>query len=148
MKLGRHIIETFRRFTLAASIDECDLASVLTKEIPELTDICVTIRPTHLHLQAAVPLTRYGLERDLPVELTLQLRAVDKRTITFEVFDVCPHDTESFNETYLIRPPYLRYANRLLTVDLSFYFPFRHARYRSIRHVKLEEGLLLAYLSH
>ena len=148
MKLGRHIIETFRRFTLAASIDEYDLASVLTKEIPELTDICVTIRPTHLHLQAAVPLTRYGLERDLPVELTLQLRAVDKRTITFEVFDVCPHDTESFNETYLIRPPYLRYANRLMTVDLSFYFPFRHARYRSIRHVKLEKGFLLAYLSH
>lgn len=93
-------------------------------------------------------MTRYGLERDLPVELTLQLRAVDKRTITFEVFDVCPHDTESFNETYLIRPPYLRYENRLLTVDFSFYFPFRHARYRSIRHVKLEEGFLLAYLSH
>ncbi|WP_290752790.1 MULTISPECIES: hypothetical protein [unclassified Exiguobacterium] len=148
MKLGRHLIETFRRFTLAASMDEYDLASVLTKEIPELTDICVTIRPTHLHLQAVVPLTRYGLKRDLPVELTLQLRVVDKRTITFEVFDVCPHDTESFNETYLIRPPYLRYANRLLTVDLSFYFPFRHAHYRSIRHVKLEEGFLLAYLSH
>lgn len=148
MKLGRHIIETFRRFTLAISIDEYDLASALTKEIPELTDICVTIRTTHIHLQAAVPLTRYGLERDLPVELTLQLRTVNKRTVTFEVFDVRPHDTESFNETYLIRPPYLHYANRLLNVDLSFYFPFRHARYRSIRHVKLEEGFLLAYLSH
>lgn len=148
MKLSRHIIKTFRRFTLATSIDEYDLANVLAKEIPELIDICVTIRPTHLHLQAAVPLTRYGLERDLSVELTLQLRSVDKRTITFEVFDVCPHDTESFNETYLIRPPYLHYANRLLTVDLSFYFPFRHARYRSIRQVKLEEGFLLAYLSH
>ncbi len=148
MKLSRHIIETFRRFTLAVSIGEEDLANVLAKEIPELTDICVTIRPTHLHIRASVPLTRYGLERDLPVELTLQMRSVDKRTITFEVFDVCPHDTESFNETYLIRPPYLHYANRLLTVDLSFYSPFRHARYRSIRHVKLEEGFLLAYLSH
>ncbi|WP_410501880.1 hypothetical protein RIF24_14040 [Exiguobacterium acetylicum] len=148
MKLGRHLIETFRRFTLATSIDEYDFASALTKEIPELTDICVTIRPTHLHIQAAVPLTRYGLERDLPVELTLQLRTANKRTVTFEVFDVRPHDTESFNETYLIRPPYLHYANRLMTVDLSFYFPFRHARYRSIRHVKLEEGFLLAYLSH
>ncbi len=76
------------------------------------------------------------------------MRFYDKRTITFEVFDVCPQDTESFNETYLIRPSYLHYANQLLTVDLSFYFSFRHARYRSIRHVKLEEGLLLAYLYH
>ncbi|MGI1804654.1 hypothetical protein ACRPK8_02870 [Exiguobacterium sp. TDN 0502] len=148
MKLGRHLIETFRRFTLATSIDEYDLARVLTIEIPELTNICVTIRPTHLHLQAAVPLTRYGLERDLPVELTLQLRAVDKQTVTFEVFDVRPQDTESFNETYLIRPPYLRYTDRLLTVDLSFYFLFRNARFRSLRHVKLEDGFLLAYLSH
>jgi len=148
MKLSRHIIETFRRFTLAASMDEYDFASELAKEIPEMTAICVTIRPTHIYLQAVVPLTRYNLERDLPVELTLQLRAVDKRTITFEVFDVCPHDTESFNETYLIRPPYLRYENRLLTVDFSFYFPFRHARYRSIRHVKLEECFLFAYLFH
>lgn len=70
------------------------------------------------------------------------MRFYDKRTITFEVFDVCPQDTESFNETYLIRPSYLHYANQLLTVDLC------HARYRSIRHVKLEEGLLLAYLYH
>ena len=148
MKLSRHIIETFRRFTLAASIDEHDLARVLTIEIPELTDIHVTIRPTYLHLQAVVPLTRYGKDRDLPVELTLQLRSVKKRTVTFEVFDVCPQDTESFNETYLIRPPYLSYTDRLLTVDLSFYFPFRNARYRSIRHVKLEDGFMLAYLSH
>lgn len=148
MKLSRHIIETFRRFTLAASMDEYDLASELAKEIPEMTAICVTIRPTHIYLQAVVPLTRYGLERDLPVELTLQMRSYDKRTITFEVFDVCPQDTESFNETYLIRPSYLHYANQLLTVDLSFYFSFWHARYRLIRHVKLEEGLLLAYLSH
>jgi hypothetical protein len=148
MKLSRHIIGTFRRLTLAPSMDEEDLASVLAKKIPELTDICVTIRPTHLHIRAAVPWTRYGLERDLPVELTLQMRSVDKRTITFEVFDVCPHATDSFNETYLIRPPYLHYTNRLLTVDLSYYFPLRHARYRSIRHVKLKEGLLLDYLSH
>ncbi|WP_290784571.1 hypothetical protein [Exiguobacterium sp. UBA6309] len=129
-------------------MDEYDLASELAKEIPEMTAICVTIRPTHNYLQAVVPLTRYGLERDLPVELTLQMRSYDKRTITFEVFDVCLQDTESFNETYLIRPSYLHYANQLLTVDLSFYFSFRHARYRLIRHVKLKEGLLLAYLSH
>lgn len=148
MKLSRHIIETFRRFTLATSMDEYDLASELAKETPEMTAICVTIRPTHIYLQAVVPLTRYSLERDLPVELTLQMRSYDKRTITFEVFDVCPQDTESFNETYLIRPSYLHYANQLLTVDLSFYFSFRHARYRLIRHVKLEEGLLLAYLYH
>lgn len=148
MKLSRHIIETFRRFTLAASMDEYDFASELAKEIPEMTAICVTIRPTHIYLQAVVPLTRYRLERDLPVELTLQMRSYDKRTITFEVFDVCLQDTESFNETYLIRPSYLHYANQLLTVDLSFYFSFRHARYRLIRHVKLKEGLLLAYLSH
>lgn len=129
-------------------MDEYDLASELAKEIPEMTAICVTIRPTHIYLQAVVPLTRYRLERDLPVELTLQMRSYDKRTITFEVFDVCLQDTESFNETYLIRPSYLHYANQLLTVDLSFYFSFRHARYRLIRHVKLKERLLLAYLSH
>lgn len=147
MNIERYLFKTFRRFTLATSMNELDLTSVLVKEIRELTDIRVTIRPTHIHLQAVVPLTRYGLEHDLPVELTLRLRTVDKRSVVFEVFDVCPKDTESFNETYLIRPPYLRYTNRFLTVDLSSYFLFRHVRYRSIRHIKLEEGFILAYLS-
>lgn len=50
MKLSRHIIETFRRFTLAASMEEYDLASELAKETPEMTAICVTIRPTHIYL--------------------------------------------------------------------------------------------------
>lgn len=146
MGIRQQLLGPFKRLSVATTLTEQQLAQALTDEISELEQITVTIFGDTIEVAGIIPLTKFGAPKDRSVKISLKPLAVMQSQLIFHVMHVFPVDSESFNETYLIRPPYLMYSDRYLTVDLRHHPFFRHSKYRGVRQMKLEAGQVIAYL--
>ena len=147
MEIRQKLLGPFKRLSVATTLTEQQLAQALTDEISELEQINVMIFKETIEVSGIIPLTKFGAPRDRSVKISLKPLAITQSQLTFHVMHVFPVDSESFNETYLIRPPYFMYSDRYLTVDLRDHPFFRDSKYRGVRQMKLEAGQMLVYLT-
>lgn len=147
MGIRQQLLGPFKRLSVATTLTEQQLAQALTDEISELEQISVMISGDTIEVSGIIPLTKFCAPSDRSVKILLKPVAVMQSELTFHVMHVFPIDSESFNETYLIRLPYLMYSDRYLTVDLRYHPFFHHSKYRGVRQMKLEAGQVLVYLT-
>lgn len=137
MEIGKKLFSQLTNLSVSIPVSQQRIQDVLSKQIEELEDIQVLITPEELEISGYVTIKKFGLSRRQRVALFLTPQRVEKRTIYFNVLKVKPLDLESSNVSYLTKPPFTHYEDRILRLDLSTLDLLQKTQYGSIRHLTL-----------
>lgn len=137
MEIGKKFLNHLSNLSVSIPVPQQRIQEVLVKQIMELEDIQLLITPEQIEISGYVLIKILGFSRKQRVALFLTPQRVDGRIIYFNVLKVKPLDLEASNATYLSKPPFTHYENRILRLDLSTLDLLRKTQYGSLRHLTL-----------
>lgn len=137
MEIGKKIFNHLSNLSVSIPVPQQRIQEVLAKQVKELEDIQVLITPEEIEISGHVLIKKLGFSRKQRVALFLAPQRVDGRIIYFNVLKVKPLDLEASNATYLSKPPFTHYEDRILRLDLSTLDLLQKTQYGSLRHLTL-----------
>ncbi|MFE0507019.1 hypothetical protein ACWF7H_19085 [Peribacillus butanolivorans] len=110
-------------------------------------DVKVEITPKHIVLFGTTEVKKMMFKKNMPFRITLKPVHVEKRTISFELVEMKPIDSNFINQKIFNRPPFFEFENRMIKMNFNAWNIVKRIPVGTIKSYELAEGALKIKLS-